>query len=122
MLFEPEYSYENLDKVDWMELSCNPNAIPILEKHLDKVDWFVLSDNPNAIHILEKNLDKVDWEGLSINSNAMHILFPYDYPAMRNKMQTLCRELTEYVFHPVRLVLICDSYSMELEEYIDRIS
>jgi hypothetical protein len=28
-------------------LSQNPNAIPILEKNLDKVDWRQLSENPN---------------------------------------------------------------------------
>ena len=27
----------------------------------DKLDWFELSGNPNAIHLLEKNLDKVIW-------------------------------------------------------------
>ena len=63
-----------LDKVDWNLLSCNPNAIPILEKNLDKVDWCQLSRNPNAIHLLEKNLDKVCWWRLCDNPNAIHIL------------------------------------------------
>ena len=47
-----------IDKVNWYELSSNPNAIHILEKNLDKVHWHMwhmLSMNPNAIHILEKN-------------------------------------------------------------------
>lgn len=42
----------------------------------------------------------------------------YDYQAMKNKMQDFCRELTEYVFHPVRLVRLCNIYSLDLEEYI----
>ena len=45
---------------------------------MDKVDWKELSYNPNAIHILEKNLDKVDWEDLSSNPN----IFTYDYKAI----------------------------------------
>ena len=28
--------------------------------NVDKVNWDILSCNPNAIHILEKNLDKVE--------------------------------------------------------------
>ena len=61
-------------KVNWQNLSSNPNAIPILEQNLDKVSWFRLSSNPNAIHLLEQNLDKVDWCWLSTNPNAIHIL------------------------------------------------
>ena len=45
---------ENIDKIDWTNLSFNPNAIHILEKNLDKVSWYCLSENPNTIHILEK--------------------------------------------------------------------
>jgi hypothetical protein len=63
------------NKLDWNNLSGNPNAIFLLEKNLHKVNWFALSRNPNAIHILEKNLDKIDWLfGLSVNPNAIHLL------------------------------------------------
>jgi len=47
-----------IDKLDWVKLSANPNAIHVLEQNLDKIDWDMLSRNPNAIHLLEKNLDK----------------------------------------------------------------
>ena len=45
---------QNLDKIYWDHLSCNPNAICLLEQNPDKidwfkVDWFVLSKNPKAI-------------------------------------------------------------------------
>jgi hypothetical protein len=49
----------------------------IYEKHPDKINWVYLSGNPNAIHILEKNIDKIDWHMLSINPNAIHILEKY---------------------------------------------
>jgi len=52
-------------------LSLNPNAIPLLEENLDKIDWFNLSvnpmaiellkQNPAAIDLLEKNPDKINW-------------------------------------------------------------
>src|SRR5207248_1632321 len=41
-------------KIDWDELSSNPNAIYLLEKNLDKINWGYLSLNPNAIYLLEK--------------------------------------------------------------------
>lgn len=44
-----------LDKVDWRELSKNPNAIRILEQNPDRIDWECLSENPKAIQLLEHN-------------------------------------------------------------------
>ena len=43
-------------KVNWNWLSSNPNAIHILEKNLDKVDWDELSENPN---IFKLNTEKI---------------------------------------------------------------
>ena len=63
-----------IDEIDWGFMSCNPNAIHLLEQNLDKVSWYVLSENPNAIHILEENLDKVNWSQLSQNPNAVPLL------------------------------------------------
>lgn len=65
---------KHLDKVDWGALSTNPNAIHILEKHLKNISWRELSRNPNAIPLLEKNLDKVSWRELSLNPNAIPLL------------------------------------------------
>jgi hypothetical protein len=47
------------DKINWVGLSENPNAIHLLEQNLDKINWVALSENPNAIHLLEQNLDKI---------------------------------------------------------------
>ncbi len=65
---------KNLDKIDWYVLSHNPNAIPLLEKNPDKINWYNLSLNPNAISLLEKNLDKINWFALSGNPNAIPLL------------------------------------------------
>ena len=37
-------------------LSCNENAIHILEKNLDKVDWRILSENPAIFKDNKKEL------------------------------------------------------------------
>ena len=28
---------------------------------INKIEWIYLSSNPNAIHLLEKNPDKINW-------------------------------------------------------------
>ena len=55
------WTYELLDwineeKIDWCELTRNPNAIDLLEKNPEEINWDYLSLNPNAIHLLEKTL------------------------------------------------------------------
>ena len=64
----------NQEKIDWSRLSSNPNAIHLLKENTDKIDWDRLSGNPNAIPLLEANKDKIDWEQLSTNPNAMSLL------------------------------------------------
>ena len=55
------------DRLNWVWMSSNPNAIALLERNLDKVSWQLLSFNPNAIDLLEKDVDKVNWYNLSLN-------------------------------------------------------
>ena len=64
----------NKDKINWRQLSRNPNAIHLLEQNKDKINWDYLSENPNAIHLLEQNKDKINWWYLSRNPNAIHLL------------------------------------------------
>ena len=78
-----------------------------------------LSANPNAIHLLEKNLDKVDLDILSANPNAIHLLAQLNTEKMRENCKAFAEELATYVFHPMRLMRICESYGLELEEYFE---
>ena len=110
---------KNLDKVYWNILSRNPNAIPLLEKNLDKVYWVGLSGNPNAIHILEKNLDKVNWYYLSLNPNAHLFISKLDYEEMVLNSKEFSRELAECVFHPERLIRICERNDLELCDLLE---
>ena len=64
----------DIDKLDWVELSKNPNAIHLLEQNPDKICWKHLSRNPNAVFLLEENQDKIDWAMLSRNPHALSIL------------------------------------------------
>jgi hypothetical protein len=38
-----------MDKIYWVGLSLNPNAIEILKEHPDRIDWNMLSHNKNAV-------------------------------------------------------------------------
>ena len=107
------------DKIDWLLLSANPNAIYLLEQNQDKIYWGWLCSNPNAIHLLEQNYDKIDWCMLSANPNAIHLLASLDYVAMKRTFQPLAQELIEYVFHPSRVSRIASLYELELDEYLD---
>ena len=103
---------EQLDNLDWCELSKNPFAYPLLKKYpeyiswwdlcqntskdvmdmLEKsymkyVNWLPLSSNPSAIEILKKNLNMVDKAALNINPNGIEIL--KDHPELID-YQMLC--------------------------------
>jgi hypothetical protein len=43
----------NINKINWVSLSENPNAIELLKENKDKINWRRLSKNPNAIELLE---------------------------------------------------------------------
>ena len=64
----------NQGKIVWGALSNNPKAIRLLEANQDKIVWNTLSGNPEAIKLLEANKEKIDWATLSRNANAMSLL------------------------------------------------
>ena len=56
---------------------------------------------------------------VSRNPNALHMLFKYDYKEMKEKCQPIVEELAKRVFHPARLMRLCDVYNVEFDEYIE---
>lgn len=59
---------QNIDKIDWQNLSINvcPRAIELLKLYPDNIDWYELSRNrsPQAIELLALHPDKVIWKAL----------------------------------------------------------
>jgi len=86
---------------------------------MDKICWFWLSGNPIAIALLENNMDKVNRVKLSRNPNAIHLLCKLDYLSMKENMSRMSEELASVVFHPKRLLKICDDYNIEFDEVMD---
>jgi len=60
-----------IQKIDWYNLSLNPNAINLLLKNQDKINWDNFSLNPNAINILLENFDKINIRNFVQNDNLL---------------------------------------------------
>ena len=76
-LYHPPHTLKKwvtLEKLDWIGLSENSNAMQLLAKNQDKIAWKWLSQNPNATPLLEANPNKIVWYYLSANPNAIEIL------------------------------------------------
>ena len=86
-----------------------------MEKNLDKVDWGNLSQNPNAMPILEKN--QIDWYWINRNPS----LFQLDYSRMKENNKEFFKELVEKVFHRDRVIRMANMFQMDLYEYLDYI-
>ena len=89
----------DINKLEWCNLSMNPNAIHLLEKNPDKIDWAFLSQNPNAIHLLEQNVNKIKWNLLLFNPN----IFELNYEFLKKRMDVLREELMMKAWHPNRV-------------------
>jgi len=62
------------DKIDWQQISSNPNAIELLMANPEEIDWETLSANPGAIELLKANPEEIYWSMLSENPNAIELL------------------------------------------------
>jgi hypothetical protein len=89
------------DKIDWLNLSLNPNAIALLRENPDKINWVHLSSNVNAeaIALLKEHPLEINWMCLSQNPN----IFTYDYEKMRENMLLFKEDLIKERFHPRNL-------------------
>ena len=111
---------KNQDKINWKQLSVNPSerALTLLENNQDKINWFGLSANPaaRAIALLEKNQDKIDWDMLSSNP----AIFEYDYKGMKDAMYNGIKEdLVKNRFHPKNIPKFRDWGMDGFEDYED---
>ena len=107
----------DIQKLDWRNLSANPNAIGLLEQNIDKIDWANLSLNPNAINLLEQNIDEIDWDNLSQDINAISLIEQNLYKI--NWILQAFNPNAEHIFEEKninRIKFIEDSNSEELLE------
>jgi hypothetical protein len=72
-----------------------------LEKNPEKIDWEELSGNPNAFQLLQKNPEKIDWEELSYNPSIFKKMINYKF--LYQRMNVIREELMMKCMHPSRL-------------------
>ncbi len=97
---------ENQNKIDWYQLSKNPNAIELLKANLNKIDWSSLSENPNAIELIEININQIDWFNISRNP----AIFTYDYKEIKENFRELGEEIIAKALHPKRIFKLIELY------------
>ena len=77
------YLEPHVDKLNWLCLSMNPNAMPLIEQHLeerkDDLNWSVLCSNPAIGSLLKPELfrlceKEIDWKYLSRNPHVIPFL------------------------------------------------
>jgi len=71
---------KNLDKIVWIYLSRNPNAIALLEKNLNKIVWGQLSSNPNVIQT-----QYISWKRIQIKFIGINYLATQPFLLMTTK-------------------------------------
>ena len=65
----------------------------------DKINWDNLSFNPNAISILKKNQDRIHWKELSENPS----IFELNYDYLKERCNLYKEELIKKALHPSRI-------------------
>ena len=65
---------------------------------IEKLNWAELSFNPNAMHLLEKYPEKIHWVGLSLNPSIFQDA--YHKASKQYFHRYVFEELVSVVFHP----------------------
>jgi hypothetical protein len=77
-----------------------------LNENRNKINWVQLSLNENAMELLFKNQDNIDWDKLSSNPS----IFTYDYKKIKDDFKQLREEILAKVLHPDRLFKLMKIY------------
>jgi hypothetical protein len=67
------------------------------------------------MHLLEQNQDKIDWIQVARNPS----IFKLDTIKMKETCKVFAKELTEYVFHPLRLQRFSQDYDIEFADLLE---
>ena len=92
----------------------------MLKENKNKINWVSLSANPNAIELLKENKKKIEWECFCQNPN----IFTYDYKLMKETMKNsgIAEELMSVIFHPKNMNKWIDWGFTEHQEFMNFIN
>jgi len=83
--------------------------------NINKLNWIFLSINPNAIELLKENQDKISINYISSNSS----IFKLDYEKMRKNFEDLEEEILKEVLKPRRIMRNLELYGYDIEDMYD---
>jgi hypothetical protein len=69
------YLEENENKIDWILLSYNKNAVRLQLKRPKKLNWKIVSEYTNSWDLLENNKELIKWDYIIKNKNKDVIQF-----------------------------------------------
>ncbi len=107
----------NIEYINWAELSLNPNAINLLERYYYKIIWHLFSNNINSVSILKDYPKKINWTSfISKNIN----IFEIDYEILKKRIEIFKEELIQKCFHPNKVFYYLDVYQYDIanDEYV----
>lgn len=82
--------------------------------------WLSVHDSVEAIDLIKENIRHVNLYSLAKNPNVLNLIgTKLNYEAMKQKCQPFAQELAMYVLNPTRLLRLCDTYGLDLEEYME---
>lgn len=103
----------------------------VLEKELqkDEIDWDLpwrtLVQYEKCVDILKLYPDKLNqlmkkyMNEFALNHRILELVCALDTVKMKENCQSFAKELAEYTLNPTRLMRLCDTYGLDLEEYMD---
>jgi hypothetical protein len=113
-----------LNKEVLKNLSKNPFAVTMLERHIDKISWNDFVNNPNAIHVVDKNIDlcfkELNWRGradLIRHPNFIHIIEKHMDKIIDELLCSNCLSIIAYQQNP----LFIDLLEKFMEKYPEKI-
>lgn len=120
---------DNIDKLDWWELSKNKSAVTFLKKYPEKIIWQAACFNQSIDMInwidelyLSKNLDmKNKWEFLNCNPTAIHVLIKHKNFINNNiNLNTKAIDFLKENPHLIDYKILCYNNSKEAIELINQ--
>jgi hypothetical protein len=87
------------DFCDWNRVTWNKSAIHLIRANPDKVCWMVIGENENAMELWDEHKDKM----AHISQHPGIFKAVYDYHAIRDRLDDLHRELIALHYHPSRM-------------------
>jgi len=80
-----------------------------LNENQDKINWIRLSTNIEAIELLKNNLENIDWSELSTNLS----IFTYDYDTIKKNFEELGEEIVAKALHSKKIFRLIEEYGEE---------